>query len=128
MTIDFSEFSKIASKVVDELPAALDQLDVWISQVEANPTELVAASVQLKSAETLRDGLASILASVEGGVIVNSAEMDPTRLISTLEGASDSLKSLADAVKDIPSVEDSGQLLTIEQVAGFADLFAASVE
>jgi hypothetical protein len=38
MAIKYSEYFKIASKIVDELPEALDRLDTWIAQAEAGPT------------------------------------------------------------------------------------------
>jgi hypothetical protein len=84
----------------------------------------------LKSAESLRDGLASVLTSVESGAMIQSVEPEVTlnNLIASLEIASGLLNTLADSLKNIPSVEDAGHLETVVQTAEVADTFAASVE
>jgi hypothetical protein len=84
----------------------------------------------LKSAESLRDGLASALTSVESGAMIQSAEPDVNlnNLIASLESASGSLNTLADSLKDIPGAEDADHLKTLVQTAENAKTFAASVE
>lgn len=130
MAIKYSEYFKVASRIVDDLPEALGQLDTWIAQAEANPTNSAEISGQLKSAESLRDGLASVLTSVESGAMIRSVEPEANlnNLIASLESASGSLNTLADSLKNVPSVEDAGHLQTVVQTAEGADTFAASVE
>lgn len=78
MNAKFDEYSRIASKIVDELPEALDQLDRWIAHAEdANPTGSAGLASHLDSAESLRDGLAGLVDSPEIGSIMRSAEAEP---------------------------------------------------
>lgn len=126
MTVKYSEYFKVASKIVDDLPEALGQLDTWIAQAEAGSADS-AEVAQVKSAETLRDGLASVLTSVESGAMIQSAEPETNlnNLIASLENASNSLNTLADSLKTVPSAE---HLDTVIKTAEVADTFAASVE
>jgi hypothetical protein len=132
----FRDYFKVASKIVDELPDAVDQLDTWISQLEASGVEpsgsaaFTEVATQIQSAEALRDQLAGVLDSVESGAISSDVEplISKAGVVPSVETAATRIQELANVMERISTVEPLPQVTRLTETAEAADVFVSSVE